>query len=178
MHSKTLIGALALILMIPVVSSAALFSASFANLYDTDEIVLAITPDQESRNITFESVDFPGEFNPAAGWSVTSTEPGLVTMGGNAISAGSSLFDVTFNDNTGWLEGWIGTIFNGGNVNWAFDFTLQWTEYLAGVEIGQWTYEFENGVNQSTTPVPLPTSGWMLLSGLALFIGIRRHSSG
>ena len=94
MHSKTLIGALALILMIPAVASAALFSASFANLYDTDEIVLAITPDQESRNITFESVDFPGQFN------------------------------------------------------------------------------------QTPAPVPLPTSGWMLLSGLALFIGIRRHSSG
>jgi hypothetical protein len=169
MKRTLLIGCMILVLMMPVVASAALFEgSSFSNLYNADRIELSLTQGNWfTDNITIDTVLFGGD---AFGWSITSgasTEP-LVLEGSTPLAAGSGLFELSFNDNQ---SNFISSLFGS---NWLYDFTLHWTEYSGATALGQIDYTFDNGV----LVTPLPASAWMLLSGLAMFIGIRRRNVG
>ena len=159
-----LFGTLVLILLLaPTAVSAALLEYSFRNFYDTDRIVLTISPTEDYDNITFQDVAFEGSAL-LNGWNVETLGPATLALEGSAITAGTGDFDLTFSDNNFWT--WI------FGLDYLFDFSLQWDEYLNGSLAGQSTFEFENGVSQN--PVPVPASAWLLLSGLALLVGQRR----
>jgi len=172
-HMKKTICLLMILLMIPVAASAATLTQSFLNDYVSDSIYLFIT-DVNGRDIDF--VDDPVVFGGAAsGWSAAVFDDGdTLVMQGTTIDARSGLFDVTFWDNR-----------NGnGNPTAFFDFTLEWAEYSGGVALGLGSIYYTDGVITgadgnftSTVPTPVPASVWMLFSGLALFVGIRRRSN-
>lgn len=171
-HMKKTIYLLMILLMIPAAVSAATISQSFLNDYQSDAIYLFIINDNVGRDISF--VADPVVYGGAAtGWSTTLFDSESLVMQGTTINALSGIFDVTFWDNRN----------GGGNPTGFFDFTLEWAEYLGGAEVAQGSLYYDNGGITgsdgnftSTVPTPVPASVWMLFSGLALFVGIRRHN--
>jgi hypothetical protein len=172
MKLKTLITLAILIVILPLSARAALMTQSFVNEYQTDAIYLFILNDNRGADISFDTD--PVSFgNAASGWSHTLFDTETLMMAGNTIDPFNGSFDVTFTDNS-----------NRPNRNTnQFDFTLEWAEYLGGTSVGQGSIYYQNGsmtsfddTFTSTVPTPLPASAWMLMSGLALFFGIRRYN--
>jgi hypothetical protein len=170
---KKTIYLLMILLMIPVVASAATISQSFLNDYQSDAIYLFIINDNVGRDISFQTdpVVYGGA---ATGWTTTLFDSESLVMQGTTIIPLSGLFDVTFWDNRN----------GGGNPTGFFDFSLEWAEYLGGAAVAQGSLYYDNGAIvgadgnfTSTVPTPVPASAWMLFSGLALFVGIRRHNN-
>lgn len=172
MKLKTLITLAILIVILPLSARAALMTQSFVNEYQTDAIYLFILNDNRGADISFDTD--PVSFgNAASGWSYTLYDTETLMMAGNTIDPYNGLFDVTFTDNS-----------NRPNRNTSqFDFTLEWAEYMGGTSVAQGSIYYQNGsitsfddTFTSTVPTPLPASAWMLMSGLALFLGVRRYN--
>ena len=172
MKLKTIRNLILILLIMPFTASAATITESLHNDYQTDAIYLFIINDGQGRDIEF--VTDPVVFGDAAtDWSTTLFDSESLVMQGATIDPESGLFDITFWDNR-----------NRGGSN-AFDFTLEWAEYFNGVAVGQGSLYYTNGdivaANDnftSTVPTPIPASAWMLVSGVALLVGIRRHNKG
>lgn len=163
MKSKAFILTLILLLTAPAVVSAALLSETYWNFYAADEVRFSLV-DDGSLDIRLVFAN-PG--NAAENWNSAITDRQHVVFGGpseSVIAPHTGSFRIWFYDNR---------LFNFSPDY--FDFTLEWTEYLDGGFIGSGTIRYEDG-DEVPAPVPLPTSAWMLLSGLGLFIGIRRRS--
>ena len=165
MKLKVFILSLILLLTAPAVGSAALLSGTYWNTFEANEIRFNLV-DGGSLDIR---IVFANPGDAAENWDSQITDGQRVVFGGPgeaAIVPHTGSFRVWFYDNS---------FFNFSSDN--FDFTLEWAEYLNGSFLGSGDITYEDG-EEVPSPVPLPTSAWMLISGLALFVGIRRHSAG
>jgi hypothetical protein len=160
----------AILLMMPVTASAATFDQFFYNEYQTDGVYLFILNDSVDTDIHFDAdpVAFGGT---ASGWSTTLYDPETLYMQGTTIDPFDGNFTITFTDN----DGSTGTD--------VLDFTMEWAELLGGTVLAQGSlYYMDGNISSadpnftSTIPTPVPASVWMLFSGLAFVIGIRRNS--
>ena len=172
MRPKTIysLATLMMIMVFPAIARAALINQSFVNEYRTDAVYLFIINDNRSADISFETnpVSFGDD---ATDWTYTLFGSETLLMEGDPIDPYSGSFRVSFTDNS-----------PRRNTN-QFDFTLEWAEYLGGVSVGQGSIYYQNGTIDrfdgnftSTVPTPLPASAWLLMSGLALFVGFRRYT--
>lgn len=171
MKLKMIRNLILILLIMPFTATAATITESLYNDYQTDAIYLFIINDNQGRDIEF--VTDPVVFgNAATDWTTTLFDSESLVMQGTTIDSLSGLFDVTF---------WDGRT-NGGNNT--FDFTLEWAEYFNGVAVDQGSLYYLDGEITgaddnftSTVPTPIPASAWMLVSGVALLVGIRRRSN-
>jgi hypothetical protein len=167
MKRPLLIGALFLMLVLsPVMASASLIYHYQNNFFETDEIVFEITDVTSGAEISIANY-MPTSYPVSFDWSTEGTPPQSLTYtyDGGSIEANTGNF--------------IFYLWDGGPLEWFvnmdnFDFTLTWTEFLGGVEQGSGSVAYLDGV-PTAVPTPLPASVWLLLSGLGLFVGIRRH---
>jgi hypothetical protein len=169
MKRTLLIGCMILVLMMPVVVSAATLNFVYENQYETDMIRFDIIDVTSGRNLDFFDVPLIGWdiSTDAAGWTdyIINDRDSLVF----SAPANASIMGEANNFNL-WIWDWA---WEDDFSN--FDFTLAWTESLDGNVQGAGTIDFEDGV---MVPTPLPASAWMLLSGLAMFVGVRRRNAG
>jgi hypothetical protein len=157
--------------MMPAVALAAVFEFEYTNAFVADVISFQITDVTSSANISFADwfIWSPDSNGAAAEWTyVRALPPQSLVF---SAQPGSSILPLS-----GVFSLWL---WDGGYNFWGppdqFDFTLSWTESLNGITLGAGTIDFENGV---MVPAPLPASAWMLLSGLAMFVGVRRRNAG
>lgn len=168
---KPIICLIAILLMMPVAASAATFDQFFYNEYQTDGVYLFILNDSVDTDIHFEAdpVAFGGT---ASGWSTTLYDPESLYVQGTMIDPFDGNFTVSFTDN------------NGSTGTDVLDFTMEWAEFANGTSLAQGSLYYLDGIISSadgnftsTIPTPVPASVWMLFSGLAMFIGIRRRTA-
>ena len=172
MIRKSILYIAFLLLALPLVLNAATLTQTFENEYETDAVYLFIINDSIGRDVTFD--DDPVSIGgAAAGWSTTLFDSESLVMQGTTIDAFSGSFTVSF---------WDGRN-GGGNPDAFFDFTLEWAEYLDGSMVAQGSIYYDDGGIYrtddnftSTVPTPVPASVWMLVSGLALLVGLRRSN--
>jgi hypothetical protein len=168
MKRKILFGSMLLFLIIPVVASAARWEFNYTNAFTSDEINFEITNVTSGANLSFFDMLIwsPDSGGAAADWTyqVNTPPPSLAfsASSGGSIASGSGAFSMWF---------YNGDFF--GTALDDFDFTLAWTESIGGAIQGSGTIDFVDG---NVVPTPIPASAWMLLSGLAMFIGIRRRN--
>jgi hypothetical protein len=170
MRTKILILMTVALLVMPSLASAAFMDYSYENKYDTDQIVFNIVElgPEASDTIYFTNMPFFGHSIDATdGWDadISNAFQTLTFSSADAIDAGTGSFNFPFYDSflTADLLG--------------FDFTMTWSEYDIRDEVWKnGIIQFENGVEVLHTPIP--ASAWMLMSGLAIFLGIRRHRAG
>lgn len=152
-------------------AEAATITRTFLNDQTTDAVYLFIVNDQDDPFIRF--ADEPVRFlldADANGWqSMLFDDNTTLMMYGDAIDPRSGRFRVTFQDG---LTG-------GGNGG--FDFRLEWAEYFQGGVLDQGSLYYSNGgytgldnTFTSSVPTPVPASVWMMVSGLALLVGLSR----
>ncbi|GEM_PF-1809502 len=165
----------AFFMMIPAGASAAYLPFSYTNHYETDRIEFNIVGIEDpALDITFANINFPGyehEISSSVDWNFKRSnnfhtlifQPDSVST----IAEGTGVFNLwLFESLTGWLPVTLDS----------YNFTLEWTEYLGAATQGSGQILFEEGVDVLYTPIP--ASAWMLMSGLAIFVGIRRHRAG
>lgn len=163
-----------ILLAFPPLLNAAIFTQTFLNEYESDAIYLFIkNVDEIGRSVVFD--DDPVDFGLAAGaWSSTLVDSESLIMQGASIAPLSGSFTVSFWDERD----------GKGNAGKDFDFTLEWAEYFKGAAVAQGSIYYLDGEDYatdgnftSTVPasVPVPASVWMLVSGLALLVGLRRY---
>ena len=151
----------ALLLLLPALATAAMISSTFYNQTDADEVRFSVLNDAIGEDVTI-SIRYPG--GAASGWPYPPYAPPptqSVWFGDSTeadILAGTGSFTLWF-----MAPGAIDVM----------DFTLLWQEFSDGLLMFQ---DFDTYIDgQVATPTPIPASAWMLASGLALFIGLRRQ---
>lgn len=167
MRRTFLIGCLILVLMMPAIVSAAALGFVYDNQYETDNIRFDIIDVTSRANLNFVDI-------PLFGWDISTDATNwtneIINGRDSVVFSAPADSSIMANENNFnlWIWGWERDLTN-------FDFTLAWTEYLDGGVQGAGTIDFEDGV---MVPAPLPASAWMLLSGLAMFVGVRRRNAG
>lgn len=167
MKRKIIIGSMILVLMMPVVALAATLDFVYDNQYETDMIRFDIIDVTSGGSLIF--FDFP-----PLGWDISTDAANwtdsVINVNASVMFSAPADASILADANHFNLSIWDRL---GGDDPSIFDLTLAWTEYLDGGVQGAGTIDFENGV----IATPLPASAWMLLSGLAMFIGIRRQKA-
>lgn len=160
----------ATVFLLPLQAEAGSITRTLMNDHRTDAIYLFIVNDETDPFIRF--ADDPVDYRrDAVGWSSTLFDDNsTLLMQGAAVDPRQGRYRVTFADG---LTG-------GGNAS--FDFTLEWAEYFQGTLLEAGSIYYTNGsftgfdgTFTSTVPTPVPASVWMLVSGLALVVGLRRY---
>jgi len=167
MRTKILILMTVALLVMPSLASAAFMDYSYENKYDTDQIVFNIVELGPDAPNTIYFTRLGNGISAPAGWrdDFSNAFQTLTFSSATAIGAGDGGFNFPFYDD--WrINNLLG-----------FDFTMTWSEYDIQDEVWKnGIIQFEDGIEVLHTPIP--ASAWMLMSGLAIFLGIRRHRAG
>lgn len=168
MNLKAIICGVILFFIFPAVASAATLDYVYQNEYATDEIRFDIINVTSGAIVDFWDI-------PSMGWDIHTSASNWTDVvsnfhstvlfsapAGSSIQPGLEVFNLSH-----WNRSFA------SNALDDFDFVLQWAEYNGGILQGEDTIAFVDGI-----PTPLPASAWMLLSGLAMLVGIRRRNAG
>lgn len=173
MRIKAALIATIALLFIPAVGSAAFMEYVYHNAYEADEIRFNIVNVTSGADISFNTfLWWTHDSSDAANdWTWLRTDPQSLVFSDpdnprEGILPGTGTFTVSVYD------GVLFPLFS--QTSDRFDFTLEWSEWLNGSMVAgsEGHLDFIDG---EPIPTPIPASAWMLVSGLAIFLGIRRH---